>query len=164
MNLHDIRKGLSEMREGLQSSRNELNEHFADMDAMSPDDNYAKKMWRFTAEAAERLEDLVDEVNLADATFSEVTKLYGEDDRNMSSAEFYGIFKTFVTSYRVRIFHRLVPLIDAAARNVKWITKPSQTPRQPARRGNDRPKSSKHHGRHLMLRLQNLRILQLWIH
>jgi cytokinesis protein len=89
------------MREGLASVRTELNDHFSEMDMMSPDDNYGKKMWRFSAEAAERLEDLVDEVNLADATFSEVTKLYGEDDRNMTSAEFYGIFKTFVTSYRV---------------------------------------------------------------
>jgi cytokinesis protein len=59
-------------------------------------------MWRFTAEAAERLDDLVDEVNLADATFGEVLKYYGEGDSTMSSAEFYGIFKTFVTSYKVQ--------------------------------------------------------------
>ena len=31
----------------------------------------------------------------------EVVRYYGEDERNMSSSEFYGIFKTFVTSYRV---------------------------------------------------------------
>ena len=49
------------------------------------------------------LEDLVDDVNHADSTFSEVVKYYGEDEKNINSAEFYGIFKTFVTSYRVRI-------------------------------------------------------------
>lgn len=101
MNLQDVRKGLAELREGLKSTRAELSEHFADVDAMSPEDQYGRKMWRFTAEATERLEDLVDDVNLADATFGEVLKYYGEGDTSMSSAEFYGIFKTFVISYRV---------------------------------------------------------------
>lgn len=47
------------------------------------------------------MEDITDVVNLAENTFTEVVKYFGEDDRNMSSTEFYGIFKTFVTSYKV---------------------------------------------------------------
>jgi len=58
-------------------------------------------MWNFVSKAAVKLEDLVDDVNLAESTFTEVVKYYGEDDKNMSSSEFYAIFKTFVTSYRV---------------------------------------------------------------
>lgn len=79
----------------------ELGEHFTDVETLQPDDRYAKKMWRFVTEAKDRLADLVDQVTLADATFSEVLKYYGEDDKMMTSSEFYGIFKTFVTSYKV---------------------------------------------------------------
>lgn len=70
---------------------------------MGVDDRYAKKMWRFAGETSERIDDLIDQVTLADSTLVEVLKHYGEADRNMSSSEFYGIFKTFVTSYKVRI-------------------------------------------------------------
>ncbi len=68
---------------------------------MNMNDKYAKQMWSFVGKATGQLEDLVDDVNHADSTFSEVVKYYGEDEKNMNSAEFYGIFKTFVTSYRV---------------------------------------------------------------
>lgn len=102
VNLLDVRKGTNELRDGLKRVRTELNEHFADVDASSSQDLYAKKMWRFVGEASDRLKDLIDEVNLADAVFSEVVRYYGEDEKNMSSSEFYGIFKTFVTSYRVK--------------------------------------------------------------
>lgn len=107
VNLQEVRKDLHELREGLKSIRQELQEHFSDINTLSPDDSYAKRMWRFVGEAQDRVDDLVDEVNLAETTFTEVVKYYGEDDRNMSSAEFYGIFKTFVTSYRVGIASRV---------------------------------------------------------
>jgi len=117
-----VRKDLHEIREGLKSIRQELQDHFSDVDALSPEDLYAKKMWRFVGEAKDRVDDLVDEVNLADTTFTEVVRYYGEDEKNMSSAEFYGIFKTFVTSYRVRRDdHRALINSDCAHRNVRWI-------------------------------------------
>jgi cytokinesis protein len=107
VNLQEVRKGLIELRDGLKSIRQELSEHFSDVDSLPPEDRYAKKMWRFVGESSDRIEDLVDDVNLAETTFTEVVKYYGEDDKNMSSSEFYGIFKTFVTSYRVRVYSRL---------------------------------------------------------
>jgi len=61
-------------------------------------------MWGFAGKAAQQLEDVIDDVNAADSLFTEVVRYFGEDDKNMSSSEFYGIFKTFVTSYRVRGF------------------------------------------------------------
>lgn len=96
-----MRKNLTELREGLKGIRTELTEHFQDVDERPSDDRYAKKMWRFLGEASDRLEDLVDQVTLADATFHEVLKYFGEDDRTMTSTEFFGIFRTFLTSYRV---------------------------------------------------------------
>ena len=59
-------------------------------------------MWGFVGKATQQLEDLIDDVNAADSLFTEVVKYFGEDDKNMLSTEFYGIFKTFITSYRVR--------------------------------------------------------------
>jgi cytokinesis protein len=106
VNLQEVRKGLSELREGLKSIRLELQDHFADIESSDPNDLYGKKMWRFVGEASERLDDLVDEVTLADSSYGEVVRYYGEDDRNMTSIEFFGTFKTFVTSYKARIsFH-----------------------------------------------------------
>ncbi|EJU05761.1 hypothetical protein DACRYDRAFT_62419 [Dacryopinax primogenitus] len=100
VNLQDIRKGLGELREGLTAIRQELTEFFSDVDALPPEDRWAKKMWRFVGEAGARLADLVDDVTLADTTLTEVLRFYGEDEKNMTSYEFYGIFKTFVTSYK----------------------------------------------------------------
>jgi hypothetical protein len=82
----------------LKRIRQELGEHFTDMDQA---DKYGRQMWNFVGKANSQLEDLTDDVNLADSTFTEVIKYFGEEDRNMSSSEFFGIFKTFVTSYKV---------------------------------------------------------------
>lgn len=59
-------------------------------------------MWAFLRTATAKLDDLTDDVNLADTIFMDVIRYYGEDDKSMTSAEFFGIFKTFVTSYKVR--------------------------------------------------------------
>lgn len=68
---------------------------------MDQTDKYGRQMWNFMSKANSQLLDLTDDVNLAQSTFSEVIKYFGEEDKNMSSSEFYGIFKTFVTSYKV---------------------------------------------------------------
>ncbi|KAF8212513.1 hypothetical protein K438DRAFT_1663494 [Mycena galopus ATCC 62051] len=97
VNLQDLRKGLGELRDGLKRIRQELGEHFADMDQ---NEKYGKQMWNFVGKANGQLEDLIDNVNLADSTFTEAIKYFGEEDKTMSSSEFYAIFKTFVTSYK----------------------------------------------------------------
>ena len=100
VNLQDVRKGLSELRDGLARIRQELADHFADLDE---NDRYGKQMWAFYKKANQQLEDLVDDVRNADTTFVDAVNYYGEEDRNMSSSEFYGIFKTFITSYKVSL-------------------------------------------------------------
>lgn len=75
---------------------------------MDQTEKYGRQMWNFVGKANAQVEDLIDDVNLADTTFTEVIKYYGEEDKNMSSSEFYGIFKTFVTSYKVRNLFRVV--------------------------------------------------------
>ncbi|KAJ7134999.1 hypothetical protein C8R43DRAFT_626176 [Mycena crocata] len=93
VNLQDLRKGLGELRDGLKRIRQELGEHFADMDQT---EKYGKQMWNFVGKANIQLEDLIDNVNLADTTFTEAIKYFGEEDKTMGSSEFYAIFKTNV--------------------------------------------------------------------
>lgn len=98
--LQDVRKDLANLREGLKKIRQELTDHFANVE---PNNQYGTKMWAFLKKATALLEDLVDDVNAAESTYSEVAQFYGEEEKNMTSSEFYGIFKTFITSYRVSI-------------------------------------------------------------
>lgn len=97
VNLIDVRKGLSELREGIKTIRSELHDHFSEVEQ---NDRYSKQMWNFLGKATRQLEDLVDDVNNAETTFTEVVRYFGEEDKSLSSSEFYGIFKTFITSYR----------------------------------------------------------------
>jgi cytokinesis protein len=99
VSLQDVRKDLADLQLGLVRIRKELVEHFTDLDN---DDRYGKQMWTFYNKANVQMEDLVDDVRNAETTLVDAIKYYGEEDKNMSSSEFYGIFKTFVTSYKVR--------------------------------------------------------------
>jgi cytokinesis protein len=100
VNLQDVRKDLAELREGYKRLRTELQDHHAETAA---EDRFAKQMWTFIGKAGRDIDDLVDNVNHADTSYAEVVQYYGEDEKSMSSSEFYGIFKTFVTSYTVRL-------------------------------------------------------------
>lgn len=94
---------------------------------MDENDKYGKQMWAFVSKANVQMEDLVHDVNNADSTFTDVLNYYGEEDKNMSSSEFFAIFKTFVTSYKVsivRIFPRMTVFYLSHTRNVRWKTKP----------------------------------------
>lgn len=82
-------------------------------------------MWQFVGKATAKLEDLIDDVNHAETTFSEVVAYYGEDDKSMSSTEFFAVFKTFVTSYRVsrpRFYDGDARVVDTAFSPQKCIT------------------------------------------
>lgn len=96
--MQDIRKDVGELRDGLKSIRKELAEHFSDVEQS---DRYGRQMWGFLSKATAQMEDLADDVRQAETTFSDVIRYYGEDEKSMNSAEFFGIFKTFLTSYKV---------------------------------------------------------------
>jgi len=97
VNTQDIRKDLGELRDGLKRIRQELNDYYTDL---ALGDGFSKQMWTFVGKATSRLEYLVDDVNHADTTFTEVVKYFGEDEKNLTSTEFFAVFKTFVTSYK----------------------------------------------------------------
>ena len=101
MNLQDVNKDLKLLRDGLEKIHKELLEYFTDPEA---NDMYGSQMWGFYKKARGKVDDLIDNVQNAETTFLDVTRYYGEDDKNMTSSEFYGIFKTFVTSYKVGLY------------------------------------------------------------
>lgn len=98
VNLQEIRKGLSELREGLKRIHQELVDHYTELEDQ---DRFGTQMWAFYKKANSQLEDLVDDVKRADTIFTDAISYYGEEDKNVSSSEFFGFFKTFVTSYKV---------------------------------------------------------------
>ena len=97
VNLQDVRKGFVELRDGLKDIKSELGEHFANVDL---NDTFISQMWSFVGKASGKLDDLQDDLNNADTRFKQAINYYGEEEKGMTSSEFYGIFKTFVTSYR----------------------------------------------------------------
>ncbi|PPQ72494.1 hypothetical protein CVT24_003257 [Panaeolus cyanescens] len=97
VNLQEIRKGLSELREGLKRIHQELLDHYTELEDQ---DRFGTQMWAFYKKANSQLEDLTDDVKRADAIFTDAISYYGEEDKNVSSSEFFGFFKTFVTSYK----------------------------------------------------------------
>lgn len=101
VNLNEIRKELSELRTGLNSVRNKLKENFADL---GPTERYSQQMWPFINKAKDQLDDLTDDVKLANTTFHDVLTYFGEEDNgNLTSADFFKIFGTFCSSYKVCI-------------------------------------------------------------
>jgi cytokinesis protein len=80
VNTQDIRKDLGELRDGLKRIRQELNDYYTDL---ALGDEFSNQMWTFVGKATSRLEYLVDDVNHADTTFTEVVKYC--EDKNMTS-------------------------------------------------------------------------------
>lgn len=97
INMQDVRKDLAVLRDGLKRIRQELNDHYGNIDQT---DGFSRQMWQFAGRANSKLEDLTDDVNHAETSLTEVVRYYGEDEKNISSTEFFAVFKTFVTSYK----------------------------------------------------------------
>lgn len=88
------------MANQLQAIDKEIKVHLEDEPIAG--DRYSQRMLRFLADARERLEALNDLRIEAEATYHDALRYYNED-LNTPSNVFFGIFKTFVTSYKVRL-------------------------------------------------------------
>lgn len=68
--------------------------------------SYTRQMNAFVSSAAERVRNVRDGIIAADMKLKEVQTFYGEGDgagvgRGMQSQDFFGIFRTFTSSYKV---------------------------------------------------------------
>lgn len=108
MSYEDISLGTRELQTGLTKIKRDLDDRFVDTT-----DGYVRRMYPFATDSEERILALKDRVITAGRAFNEVKTYYGEgDDRfdptsgvevfgRPTSLEFFGIFKTFVTSWDV---------------------------------------------------------------
>jgi cytokinesis protein len=100
--------GARDLHTGLEKIRRDLESRFLDIN-----DGYSKRMFPFSANAEGRVEALRDQVQAGIRAFNEVKMYYGEGDEKYNattnplvlgrpgSLEFFGVFKTFLTSYDV---------------------------------------------------------------
>ena len=114
MSYEDISSGTRELQTGLTKIKRDLDDRFVDTT-----DGYVRRMYPFATDSEERILALKDRVMTAGRAFNEVKTYYGEgDDRfdptsgvevfgRPTSLEFFGIFKTFVTSWDVSLQNAL---------------------------------------------------------
>lgn len=99
VNFTDMQAQSKGMLAEIRAIRLSLEDNFQDST-----DGYARKMFRFSANAEEDLQALRDSIVNAEKGLREVENYYGEGDehgRPMQSQDFFGIFRTFTSSYKV---------------------------------------------------------------
>jgi cytokinesis protein len=95
-------KDYNEIRSGLQKLIQELETHYDD-DYESPDgDNFVQVMKNFRDDAIEKFEELEVIYTSMDVAYRDVVGYYGENPDQMKPDEFFGIFKTFTSSWEVK--------------------------------------------------------------
>ncbi|MBW0464588.1 hypothetical protein O181_004303 [Austropuccinia psidii MF-1] len=96
-----IVKNFTELKQEIDKTRLALYNKF-DLDNIG-NDGYRQRMPKFIREAVNKLAILKDEITLAKTSYTDVLTYFGEETderKQMNSMSFFGIFKTFVTSYR----------------------------------------------------------------
>ena len=78
-------------------------------DFQDTSDGYTRKMLRFSASAEEELQEVRDGIVQADKQLREVQTLYGEGEemgRPLQSQDFFGVLRTFTSSWKVGLSPR----------------------------------------------------------
>ncbi len=93
-----------QMLEEIRQIRQSLQSNFVDKS-----DGYTVKMFRFSAQAEDDLQTVRDGIVQSESMLRDVQTYYGEGDdiRPMQSQDFFGIFTTFTSSYKVSPVHLL---------------------------------------------------------
>ncbi|KAI9254347.1 hypothetical protein EDC94DRAFT_618559 [Helicostylum pulchrum] len=97
--LQDMVKDYNEIRVGLQKLIQELENHYDEDEETPEGDNYAQVMRNFRNDAIEKFEELEVRYTSMDVAYKDVVSYYGENPDQMKPDEFFGIFKTFTSSW-----------------------------------------------------------------
>lgn len=100
--LQDMVKDYNEIRVGLQKLIQELENHYDEEEETPEGDNYAQVMRNFRNDAIEKFEELEVRYTSMDVAYKDVVGYYGENADQMKPDEFFGIFKTFTSSWEVK--------------------------------------------------------------
>lgn len=101
VNFNDMQATSKSMLDEILNIRKSLDANFA-----SAEDGYTRKMFRFSASAEEELRDVRDGILNAEKQLRDVQTYYCEGEemtRPMQSQDFFGIFRTFTSSYKVSL-------------------------------------------------------------
>ena len=93
------------MLEDIRSIRRSLESNFQDKN-----DGYTRKMFRFSAVADEELQEVRDGIVQAEKSLRDVQTYFGEGEemgRPLQSQDFFGIFRTFTSSWKVSAIRRI---------------------------------------------------------
>lgn len=102
-------KDYNEIRADLQKLIEELDNHYPEEENSKDDednsevDHYAQIMRNFRDEAIEKFEELEVRYTSMDVAYRDVVGFFGENPDQMKPDEFFSIFKTFTSSWEVRI-------------------------------------------------------------
>jgi cytokinesis protein len=105
VNFQDMQSTSKSMLDEIRNIRRSLEDNFE-----QASDGYTRKMFRFSAVAEDELQELRDGIVAAEKDLREVQTFYGEGEemgRSVQSQEFFGIFRTFTSSYKVGQFSKL---------------------------------------------------------
>lgn len=97
-----IVKNFTELKQEVDKTRLALYNKF-DLENIGNQDGYRQRMPKFVREAVNKLAVLKDQITLAQTSYTEILRYFGEETderKQMNSMAFFGIFKTFVTSYK----------------------------------------------------------------
>ncbi|KAI7944876.1 hypothetical protein MJO28_010571 [Puccinia striiformis f. sp. tritici] len=101
IDLQAIVKNFKELKQEVEKTRLALYNKF-DLENVGTD-GYKQRMPKFVRDAVNKLGVLKDEITLAQSSYTEILMYFGEETderKQMNSMAFFGIFKTFVTSYK----------------------------------------------------------------
>jgi cytokinesis protein len=99
VNFSDMQATSKQMLDEIRHIRRSLEQNF-----QQSNDGYARKMFRFSATAEEELQTLRDGIINSESHLRDVETYYGEGEehgRPIQSQDFFGIFRTFTSSYKV---------------------------------------------------------------
>lgn len=98
----------------------ELQKNFGDDIELEEQDRFPKIMKDFVVKSKEKFENLQMEYTEMEVAYKDVVAYFGEDPKNTKPDEFFGIFKTFITSFeRAKADNKAIKERELAAKKRK---------------------------------------------
>ena len=108
--IQDLIKDYNELRVGLQKLIHELERYENDPEDIPENDRFIEVMSQFRDTAIEKFDQLEVRYTSMDIAYKDVVTYFGENPRDMKPDEFFGVFKTFTSSWEVGFLLRDVHL------------------------------------------------------
>ena len=95
----DLNSEHSDIKNRLEELRVELDNYYNDPESLDPDDKFLRVCREFVDRNSPRFEETDRRFDQMKKIYEEVVTMFGEDPRASQPEDFFGIFKTFMTSF-----------------------------------------------------------------